>query len=68
MQGANTSLLARSEAERKRFYNTDVRQIVSGIEYLHASKIAHRDLKPENILLCSDDDSNPGSFLFFTKC
>jgi BR serine/threonine kinase len=31
------------------------RQIIYGLEYLHAHRICHRDLKPENILLNGSD-------------
>lgn len=40
---------------RKRFSEADaariVRQVLSGINYMHRNKIVHRDLKPENLLL-----------------
>ncbi|KAF8821295.1 calcium-dependent protein kinase CDPK3 [Cardiosporidium cionae] len=40
---------------RKRFNEIDaarlVRQVLSGITYMHRNKIVHRDLKPENLLL-----------------
>ena len=35
------------EREAAFLYN----QLIEGIEFLHARKIAHRDLKPENLLL-----------------
>nr|4YSJ_A Chain A, Calmodulin-like domain protein kinase [Eimeria tenella]4YSJ_B Chain B, Calmodulin-like domain protein kinase [Eimeria tenella]4YSM_A Chain A, Calmodulin-like domain protein kinase [Eimeria tenella]4YSM_B Chain B, Calmodulin-like domain protein kinase [Eimeria tenella]4YUQ_A Chain A, Calmodulin-like domain protein kinase [Eimeria tenella]4YUQ_B Chain B, Calmodulin-like domain protein kinase [Eimeria tenella]4YZB_A Chain A, Calmodulin-like domain protein kinase [Eimeria tenella]4YZ len=40
---------------RKRFSEVDaariIRQVLSGITYMHKNKIVHRDLKPENLLL-----------------
>jgi serine/threonine protein kinase len=33
-----------------------IRQILLGIEYLHAQEIVHRDLKPDNILMTSLED------------
>jgi len=33
-----------------------VRQIVSGVKYLHSLGIAHRDLKPENLLCSGEND------------
>merc|ERR1711939_626372 len=40
---------------RKRFSEADaarlIKQVLSGIAYMHRNKIVHRDLKPENLLL-----------------
>ncbi len=35
------------EEEARKFF----RQVVSGLEYMHAHLVVHRDLKPENIVL-----------------
>jgi len=40
------------------------RQIVFGLEYLHANGICHRDLKPENILLDAHDNVKIADFGF----
>lgn len=34
-----------------------VRQLVTGVEYLHREGVAHRDLKPENLLCNGDGDA-----------
>jgi serine/threonine protein kinase len=33
-----------------------IRQVLLGIEYLHAQEIVHRDLKPDNVLMTSLED------------
>lgn len=33
-----------------------MRQLMSGVEYLHKKGVCHRDLKPENLLLDANDN------------
>jgi len=46
--------------EKERYTEKDavvvMKQLLSGISYLHSKGIAHRDLKPENVLLQNDND------------
>lgn len=41
-----------------------IKQIVSGVEYIHKSRVVHRDLKPENILLTSNYNIKIADFGF----
>eukprot|EP00812_Abedinium_dasypus_P002570 NODE_1313_length_1178_cov_332.231523.p1 GENE.NODE_1313_length_1178_cov_332.231523~~NODE_1313_length_1178_cov_332.231523.p1 ORF type:complete len:354 (-),score=60.13 NODE_1313_length_1178_cov_332.231523:99-1160(-) len=34
-----------------------VRQLLSGLDYLHRRRVVHRDLKPDNLLFCEDSES-----------
>ena len=36
-----------------------VRQIVEGLNYLHANDVIHRNLEPRNILFIIDDENRP---------
>lgn len=38
--------------------NTFLRDIISGLDYLHEMKIIHRDLKPSNVLVSKDVRNN----------
>lgn len=31
-----------------------MRQILSGVDFLHCNRVMHRDLKPQNILVSND--------------
>lgn len=31
-----------------------MRQILSGVDFLHCNRVVHRDLKPQNVLVSSD--------------
>uniref|UniRef100_A0A8C2IUL1 Death associated protein kinase 2 n=1 Tax=Cyprinus carpio TaxID=7962 RepID=A0A8C2IUL1_CYPCA len=44
-----------SEEEATEF----IKQILSGVQYLHSKKIAHFDLKPENIMLLDNNIQRP---------
>jgi eukaryotic-like serine/threonine-protein kinase len=39
-----------------------VRDVLSGLSYLHAENLLHRDLKPQNLLLTDDDHAIIGDF------
>lgn len=39
-----------------------MRQLLSGLEFLHTSLVVHRDLKPENILVSSRGDVKIADF------
>ncbi|KNC71346.1 hypothetical protein SARC_16118, partial [Sphaeroforma arctica JP610] len=41
-----------------------MRQILSGVEYIHTSKVVHRDLKLENILMMNEETLKISDFGF----
>jgi len=54
---------------RKRYSEKDaqpiLRQILSGVKYLHDKKIAHLDLKPDNLLFLTPADDSPIKIIDF---
>lgn len=47
-----------SEAAARRYW----RQLLAGLQYLHARGVAHRDIKPENLLLDHHDNVKISDF------
>lgn len=42
-----------------------IKQICSGVQYLHSMGIVHRDIKPENILYATTAENSPLKFVDF---
>jgi calcium-dependent protein kinase len=55
--------------EKKRYSERDaalvIKQILTGIKYLHEHNIAHCDLKPDNFLFLSKEDDSPVKIIDF---
>ncbi|CAB3250883.1 unnamed protein product [Arctia plantaginis] len=50
--------LGMCEAQARRYW----RQLLAGLQYLHARGVAHRDIKPENLLLDQNDNVKISDF------